>query len=72
MFSYHLTQKRPAFRTPLELSLDGSTGAGEATVRYTNSDGKEKIESERLEPTEDLANGLITALVKNIQPGRHP
>jgi hypothetical protein len=70
VFSYHLTQKRPAFRTPLEPSLDGSTG--EATVRYTNSDGKEKIESERLELTQDLANGLITALVKNIQPGRHP
>ncbi len=70
IFSYHLTQKGLAFKTPLELSLDGSTG--EATVRYTNSDGKEKIESERLELTQDLANGLITTLVKNIQPGASP
>jgi hypothetical protein len=70
VFSYHLTQKGPAFKTPLELSMDGSTG--EATVRYTNSDGKEKIESERLELTQDLANGLITTLLKNIQPGASP
>jgi hypothetical protein len=70
VFSYHLTQKGPAFKTPLELSLDGSTG--EATVRYTNSDGKEKIESERLKLGQDLANGLITTLVKNIQPGSTP
>jgi hypothetical protein len=70
VFSYHLAQKGPAFKTPLELSLDGSTG--EATVRCTNSDGKEKIESERLELTQDLANGLITTLVKNIQPGASP
>ena len=70
VFSYHLAQKGPAFKTPLELSLDGSTG--EATVRYTNSDGREKLESERLELTPDLANGLITTLVKNIQPGASP
>jgi hypothetical protein len=50
--------------------LDGSTGEG--TVRYMNSDGKEKIESERLELTQDLANGLITTLLKNIQPGASP
>jgi hypothetical protein len=70
VFSCHLTQRGPAFKTPLELSLDGSTG--EATARYTNSDGKEKIESERQELTQDLANGLITTLVKNIQPGVSP
>ena len=67
VFSYHLTQKGSAFKNPLELSLDGS--AGEATVRYTNSDGKEVVESERLKLAQDLANGLITTLVKNIQPG---
>jgi hypothetical protein len=49
--------------------LDGSTG--QATVRYTNSDGKEKIASERLELTPDPANGLITT-VQNIQPGALP
>jgi hypothetical protein len=70
VFSYHLTQKGPAFKTPLELSLDGSTG--EATVRYANSGGKEMVESERLKLTQDLANGLVTTLVKNIQPGAAP
>jgi hypothetical protein len=70
VFSYHLTQKGPAFKTPLEFSLDGSTG--EALVRYTNGDGKEKIASERLKLTQDLANGLITTVAKNIQPGASP
>jgi hypothetical protein len=70
VFSYHLTQKGPAFKTPLELSLDGSRG--ETTVRYTNSDGKEMLESERLKLTQDLVNGLITTLIKNIQPGAVP
>jgi hypothetical protein len=35
VFSYHQTQKGPAFKTPLELSFDGSPG--EATVRYTRT-----------------------------------
>jgi hypothetical protein len=70
IFSYHLTQKGPAFKTPLQFSLDGTTG--QATVNYTNGDGKEKIESERLKLPQDLANGLVTTLVKNILPGASP
>jgi hypothetical protein len=70
MLSYHLTQKGPAFKTPMELSLDGSTG--QAVVHYTNNDGEEKIESERLKLPQDIANGLVTILVKNIPPNVSP
>jgi len=61
----HLVQKGPAFPRPLDLAIDGATG--EVTVRYTNDHGEEKIESERMELPADLANGLITTLLKNLR-----
>jgi hypothetical protein len=60
----HLVQKGPAFPRPLDLAIDGNTG--EVTVRYTNDHGEEKVESERMELPADLANGLITTLLKNL------
>jgi hypothetical protein len=60
-----LVQKGPAFPRPLDLAIDGSTG--EVTVRYTNDHGEEKVESERMELPADLANGLITTLLKNLR-----
>jgi hypothetical protein len=66
LLSYHLTQKGPAFKPPMEFSLDGMTG--QATVRYTDDEGKEKTESERMKIQPDLANGLLTTLVKDIPP----
>jgi len=42
---------------------------GDQWTRYTNNDGKETIASERLKLRQDLANGLLTTLVKNIQGG---
>jgi hypothetical protein len=63
----HLVQKGPAFPRPLDLAIDGSTG--EVTVRYTNDHGEEKVESERMELPADLANGLITTLLKNLRAG---
>ena len=61
----HLVQKGPAFPRPLDLAIDGATG--EVTVRYTNDHGEEKVESERMELPADLANGLITTLLKNLR-----
>ncbi len=61
----HLVQKGPAFPRPLDLAIDGSTG--EVTVRYTDDHGEEKVESERMELPADLANGLITTLLKNLR-----
>ena len=66
LLSYHLTQKGPAFKPPMECSLDGATG--QATVHYTDNEGKEKTESERMKIQPDLANGMLTTLIKDIQP----
>ena len=63
---YHVSQKGPAFKRPLETSIDFSTG--EITVRYTDDDGKEKDLSERLELPPDVSNGIVPTLLKNISP----
>src|SRR4029453_4604752 len=43
----------------------GCTGGGPA--RYTDDDGKQKEEAERLDLPPDLANGMILTLLKNLQ-----
>jgi hypothetical protein len=63
---YHIVQKGPAFKLPLETSIDVSSG--QITVRYTDDDGKEKVLNERLELPSDVANGIVPTLLKNIQP----
>ncbi len=64
---YRLVQKGPAFKAPMEAKIEGATG--QVTVRYTNDDGKEKVESERLKLPPDVANGMLPVLLKNIAPG---
>ena len=56
----HLVQKGPTFPQPLDMSIDGSSGR--VTVRYTDEDGKQKVETERIDVPPDLANGLILTL----------
>ncbi len=63
--SDHLVQKGPAFARPLEMSIDARSG--NVAVRYTE-DGKEKTISERMELPPDLANGLMLAMLKNLDP----
>jgi len=38
-------------------------------VKYTNDQGDEKVEDERMELPDDLANGIILTLLKNVAPG---
>jgi hypothetical protein len=40
LVSDHLVQKGPAFKQPIDVSVDGSTG--QVTIRYTDDGGKEK------------------------------
>ncbi len=62
--SDHVVQKGPAFKMPMESIISAS---GEVTVRFTE-DGKEKLIEDRLELPDDLANGMILTLLKNISP----
>lgn len=59
LLSDHLIQRGPAFKKPLELSID--VRAGEVVVK---SGGKE--EREKMELPADLANGIIPIVLKNV------
>jgi hypothetical protein len=67
LLSDHLVQKGPSFPRQIDSSLDGSTGL--ATVRYTEGNGKEKVETEQLKLPPDVANGMIPVLLQNLPPG---
>jgi hypothetical protein len=64
LLSEHLIQQGPSFEHPIDVLIDGSTG--NVTVRTTDHDGKEKVESERIDLPQDVANGLIFTLLKNL------
>jgi hypothetical protein len=66
----HLTQKGPSFPRPLEMTIDGASG--QVTVHYTNEHGEARTESEHLDLPQDLANGLILTLMKNVRPETAP
>src|SRR5580765_5383765 len=65
-----LIQKGPSFKTPLEATMDRSRGL--VTVKYTNEKGEQKVEEEKLEFPEDLANGIFMPLTKNFIKGSIP
>jgi hypothetical protein len=67
LLSDHLVQKGPAFKRQVDLSINGSTG--QAAVRYSEGDEKEKVADARLELPPNLANGIVPVLLRNIAPG---
>jgi hypothetical protein len=67
LLSYRLVQKGPAFKIPMDMTINRSTG--EARVHYTDEDGKQKEAIERFELPADLMNGMVPVLLKNIAPG---
>jgi hypothetical protein len=70
LLTHHLVQKGPSFPRPLEMTIDAVHG--QATVRYTDDDGKQKVDFDRFDVPPDLANGLILTLLKNVGPGGPP
>jgi len=63
----HLVQKGPVFKQPIDLTIDGSTGM--VTVVYQDGHGETKRETSRLELPPDLANGIVSIVLKNLAPG---
>jgi len=70
LISDHLVQKGPTFERPLDMSID--VPSGQVTVRYQNEHREEKTETEHLDLPDDLANGMLITLLKNIGPGPSP
>ena len=67
LLSYHHVQKGPSFPEPVDISIDVPTG--NVTVRTTEHN-KEKVVSEHLDLPQDLANGLLIILLKNLKADR--
>jgi len=65
LLTYHLVQKGPAFKRPTDMTLNASTG--QVVVHYTD-DGKEKTVSDHLKLPADVANGIVTTLMHDIDP----
>ena len=70
LVSYRLVQRGASFPRSLEMSIDAASGM--VTVRHTDDEGETKTESERMELPPDLANGLMSTVLKNVQPGSPP
>jgi hypothetical protein len=68
LVSDHLVQKGPTFKRPMDLSVNGATG--EATARFTDDHGAEKVETARLNLPPDVANGMVPVLLKNLATGQ--
>jgi hypothetical protein len=66
LLTYHLVQKGPAFKRATDMTLNGSTG--EVNIRYADEEGKEKTVSDHLKMPPDLANGLVSTLLADIDP----
>jgi hypothetical protein len=62
----HHVQKGPSFPHPMDLLIDSRSG--KVTVRSTGKDGKEEVQTGRLQLPPDLANGMVPLIVENIRP----
>ena len=65
LVSDHVIQRGPSFPHPMEMSIDAASGR--VTVRHSDGD-KEQVIEERMELPPDLANGIVSTLVKNFAP----
>jgi hypothetical protein len=66
LLSYRLVQKGKSFKRPTDMSLNASTG--QVTVRYTDEDGQEKTITDRPKLPADLANGMVSTLLCDLDP----
>ena len=66
LISDHHVQKGPFFPHPMDISIDSRSK--QVTVRTEGKDGKEKVETDHLDLPPDLANGMVSFVLKNIRP----
>jgi hypothetical protein len=66
LLTHRLVQKGPAFRRAIDMSLNVSTG--QVTIQYTDDDGEKKSITDHLKLPADLANGIVTTLLGDIDP----
>jgi hypothetical protein len=62
----HVVEKGPSFKRPMDMSLDAVSGA--VKVSYTDDHGEAKVIEDRLKLPPDVANGMVTMLLPDIDP----
>jgi hypothetical protein len=67
LISDHVIQRGPAFERSVEMAIDA--GSGIVTVRHRKGGDEEKVEREQMTLPSDVANGMVSVLLKNIRPG---
>jgi hypothetical protein len=65
LLTYHLVQKGRAFKRPTDMTINASTG--QVSIHYID-DGQEKTVTDHLKLPVDVANGMVTTLMKHIDP----
>ena len=65
LLSDHLIQKGPSFPHPIDIFIDCSKN--EITI-HSNDKGKEKDSIQHMDLPEDLADGMLLTLLRNISP----
>ena len=63
----HLVQKGPSFPRELDARLDA--GSGRVTVRWKERDGEQEEDVEQMTLPDDLLNGLVLTVLKNVPEG---
>lgn len=66
VLDYHVSQKGPAFKEAVEMTLNSSTG--NVMVHMTDDSGQTKTWTKHMKIPADLANGIVPYLVRNISP----
>jgi hypothetical protein len=66
LLTYHLVQKGPAFKRPMDMSVNASSG--QVAIQYTDDHGNERKITDRLKLPADLANGIVPILLSDIDP----
>jgi hypothetical protein len=69
LITYQLRQRGPTFPRSLDVALDAASGR--VTTAYTD-DGRQKTEVETLKLPADVANGMVSTLLKNVRPEAPP
>jgi hypothetical protein len=66
LISDHHIQKGPFFPHPMDLTIDARSG--QVTLRSTSKDGKPEVTTDHIDLPPDLANGMVSMLVRNLPP----
>jgi hypothetical protein len=68
LLSYRLVQKGPSFPETLEATVDRETGRYEVRYRGDEDSAEEHVTGKFAMP-DDVYNGMISMIVKNLEPG---